>query len=174
MVLVALVMSGCVRRQIDLTSSPSGALVRVNDREVGRTPCRIEFDHYGVYDVRLSLAGYESIVGVGRADAPVWDWAGVDLIGELAPWNAVSSTTWHFQMVPDRSDPDVLVLRARALQSDLIAMEAADPVVRVEPKTESPEATARRDGERGVVPTPPSVLPTPAAAPPAPNAIPDR
>jgi len=167
--LIALALPGCVRRQIDISSTPGGALVRVNDREVGRTPCRIEFDHYGVYDVRLTLEGYESVVGMGRADAPFWDWAGIDLIGELGPWNAVSSTAWHFELIADRSDPEQLVQRARALQSDLLAIESETPVERITTGAETPEAAARRDGERGVVPTPPSVLPSPATAPPAPS-----
>jgi len=170
--LLPVVLQGCVRRQIDITSTPGGALVRVNDREVGRTPCRIEFDHYGLYDVRLSLDGYESVVGVGRADAPFWDWAGVDLIGELAPWNSVSSTAWHFNLVPDRSAPGELVVRARALQSDLLALEAETPVEHVEPAGESAAAAARRDGERGVVPSPPTVLQPAPTTTPAPNVVP--
>lgn len=170
--LLPLVVQGCVRRQIDITSTPGGALVRVNDREVGRTPCRIEFDHYGLYDVRLSLDGYESVVGVGRADAPFWDWAGIDLIGELAPWNAVSDTDWHFNLVPDRSEPDALVVRARALQSDLLALEAETPVEHVTPTDESAAAAARRDGERGVVPSPPTVLQPATSETPAPNVVP--
>lgn len=168
LLLLAMTPAGCVRRQIDITSTPSGALVKVNDREVGRTPCRIEFDHYGVFDVRLTHPGYESVVGVGRADAPFWDWAGIDLLGELAPMDLVSSNQWHFAMVPDREDRENLVIRARALQSDLRAIEQEQPVERVAPSAPSPAAASRQDGERGVVPTPPSVLePGPSAAPPA-------
>jgi len=40
-------MGGCVRRVIDITSDPPGARVWVNDREAGRTPCSVEFTHYG-------------------------------------------------------------------------------------------------------------------------------
>ncbi len=165
-VLAGLLLAGCVRRHVDISSVPPGALVRVNDREVGRTPCRVEFDHYGDYDVRLSLEGYETVVGVGSAEAPVWDWAGVDLVGELAPFDLVSSTKWEFHMVPSTDDPETLVQRATALRSDLFALEAEQPVTRVPVSEPTPAAAARRDGERGVVPTPPSVLgPTPGSAP---------
>lgn len=159
--LAALLLGGCVRRQIDITSVPDGALVRVNDREVGRTPCRIEFDHYGVYEVRLTLPGYESVVGMGRADAPFWDWAGIDLVGELIPANFVSSTRWEFHLIPASSDPDALVQRAEALRSDLHAIEVERPVQVVRPAAEAPDVTARRAAERGQVPTPPSVLESP-------------
>ena len=61
-------MSACVRRTIEITSEPEGALVWLNDREVGRTPCSIEFTHYGRYDVRLRRDGFEPISGFGDAD----------------------------------------------------------------------------------------------------------
>ncbi|MCC5829414.1 MAG: PEGA domain-containing protein [Phycisphaeraceae bacterium] len=50
-------LGGCVRRTITITSEPSGALVHLNDQEVGRTPLTIGFTHYGVYDVRLTHEG---------------------------------------------------------------------------------------------------------------------
>jgi hypothetical protein len=169
LLLAALVLPGCVKRQIDISSVPSGALVRVNDREVGRTPCRIEFDHYGVYDVRLTHPGYESVVGVGRADAPFWDWAGIDLVSELVPMNLVSSTKWEFHLIPDRPGPEALVARAKALQSDLLALETEAPIDRSIERTESTEAKARREADRGVVPTPASVLPAAPAETPEPD-----
>ena len=45
--------AGCVQRMIKITSDPPGALVRLNDEEVGRTPVTVPFTFYGVYDVRL-------------------------------------------------------------------------------------------------------------------------
>ena len=45
--------AGCVRREIEVTSTPPGALLTLNGREIGRTPTRIEFTFDGVYDVRL-------------------------------------------------------------------------------------------------------------------------
>lgn len=55
--LPAVFSSGCVRRTITITSEPSGALVHLNDTEIGRTPVTVGFTHYGVYDVRLSHEG---------------------------------------------------------------------------------------------------------------------
>jgi len=171
--LIVLISAGCVRRHVDITSVPDGALVKVNGREVGRTPCRVEFDHYGDFDVVLTKEGFETVVGVGSAKAPVWDWAGVDLIGELAPFNLVSGTKWDFHMVPAGNDPELLVRRAQALRSDLFALEAQVPVERVPVAPPDAAATARRDGERGVVPTPPTVLePSPSAPASAPAPAP--
>lgn len=51
--LLLLPLTACVERTISITSTPSGALVHLNDQEVGRTPLTVPFTYYGVYDVRL-------------------------------------------------------------------------------------------------------------------------
>ena len=55
---------GCGRQErvIEITSEPAGAVVWLNDRELGRTPVQTEFLFFGVYDVRLALEGYEPVV----------------------------------------------------------------------------------------------------------------
>ncbi len=47
------VLCGCVTRTISVTSQPVGALVYLNDEEVGRTPLTVTHRFHGVYDVRL-------------------------------------------------------------------------------------------------------------------------
>ena len=119
---------GCVRRTISVTTTPPGAIVFLNDREVGRTPCDVEFLHYGVYDVRLRLEGYEPVVGSGRASAPVWDFVGADFLAELVPAQLESRVEWHFDLEP--STKDAVALRTRAAemraQSDAMFAVASD------------------------------------------------
>ncbi len=50
-------LTGCVERTITVTSDPSGALVYLNDTEIGRTPVTVPFTFYGTYDVRLEHDG---------------------------------------------------------------------------------------------------------------------
>jgi hypothetical protein len=58
LLLIALVcLGGCIRRSITITSQPAGALVWLNDEEIGRTPVTVPFTYYGVYDVRLEHEG---------------------------------------------------------------------------------------------------------------------
>ena len=54
LLLLIIATTGCVQRTISITSRPSGALVHLNDEEVGRTPLTVPFTYYGTYDVRLS------------------------------------------------------------------------------------------------------------------------
>ncbi len=50
-------LAGCVERLITVHSSPAGALVYLNDEEIGRTPVSVPFKYYGTYDVRLEHEG---------------------------------------------------------------------------------------------------------------------
>ncbi len=118
---------GCVRREIEITSAPSGALVTLNGREVGRTPARIQFTFDGVYDVRLRLQGYESVHGSGRTDMPVWDFLGADLVAELAPVDLHRLERWHFLLIPDDDANLGLGERASAARRSVESMPAVAP-----------------------------------------------
>jgi len=136
-----LAAAGCVRRTNSITSTPSEALVFVNEREIGRTPCEVDFLFYGEYDVRLKLDGYESIVGSGTASAPFWDFMGADLVSEIAPLNLESRVEWHFTFLPaDNSFPD-LVQRARAMRT---AVHEDKSLADAETSVRSGDASARK------------------------------
>ena len=118
---------GCVRRVVEITSEPSGALVWMNDREVGATPCEVEIIHYGEYDLRVVRDGWEPVSTGRSADPPVWDLPGPDLIAELLPVEIESRTTWHVVLQPEDRDPDAVMARAIEMRDRLSAIEATDP-----------------------------------------------
>ena len=108
--------AGCIRRTLAITTEPSGALLWLNDREVGRTPLEVDFDHYGTYDVRLERDGYEPMMTSGKARAPWWDTVGLDLIAEAVPGTLTSRVEWHYVMKPIDDDRERLIERARDLR----------------------------------------------------------
>jgi hypothetical protein len=120
----ALLLPGCVRRTIRITSDPSGALVWVNSREVGRTPVDFDFVHYGTYDVRLVRDGHEPLLTYGEAKPPLWDQVGLDFFAELAPMDLESTIEWHFTMTPRPGNPETeraeLLDRARELREVMV------------------------------------------------------
>lgn len=97
-------LPACVRRTIDITSDPSGALVLLNDREVGRTPVEVEFTFYGEYDVRLLLDGYEPLVTGATASPPIWDNVPLDFFAEIAPGDPDVRIPWHFTLEPAKRE----------------------------------------------------------------------
>lgn len=111
--------SGCVRRTVTITTEPPGALVWLNDREVGRSPIEIDFDYYGTYDVRLERDGYEPMMTSGHASAPLWETVGLDLLAELTPITLRARIAWHYVLEPLDDDRETLVERARDLRQRL-------------------------------------------------------
>lgn len=122
--------TGCVRRTLRISSAPSGALVWINHREVGRTPLEVDFTYYGNYDVQLSLEGREPMLTTADADPPLWDTIGMDLLFEVAPFESQSVVEWHFDLEPRDDNLDALVERARSLRFEA-EPDQAMPTVRV-------------------------------------------
>ncbi len=61
-VLLAVVLqSGCVRRTLTIQTEPQGAIVYLNDEEVGPTPLSRDFTWYGDYDVIIRKDGFETL-----------------------------------------------------------------------------------------------------------------
>ncbi len=114
-----LTLSGCVERTISITSEPDGALVYLNDEEVGRTPVTVPFLYYGTYDVRLEKDGYRPLWTQKKARGPLWELPGPDLVFEMIP-NARVALDWHFSMNAKQEqdlDPDAVINRARQMRA---------------------------------------------------------
>lgn len=112
-------VGGCVQRTITVTSEPTGALVHLNDEEVGRTPVTVPFTWYGTYDVRLERQGYAPLWTQAEAAAPWWEYPGPDLVAEAIP-GVKSEVDWHFELekraAADAVDTDALIERADELR----------------------------------------------------------
>ncbi len=98
--LLAALCGGCLERTITITSEPPGALVWLNDAEIGRTPVTTGFMHYGTYDVRLELEGYEPVRTHMDADAPLYEYPPLDLVATALPARISTDIAWHFTLSP--------------------------------------------------------------------------
>ncbi len=120
LIVLCLLSVGCIQRTISITSEPTGALVYLNDDEVGRTPVTVPFTFYGVYDVRMEAEGYHPLWTQQRAKAPWWETPGIDLFAEAVPKNK-AELKWHFTMdeqpPADEVDADKLLGHARQMRA---------------------------------------------------------
>jgi len=96
----AAVLPGCLERRLSITSEPPGALVWVNDVELGRTPVEADFVFYGEYDVRLSLEGYEPVHRQMTAPQPLHEYPPFDLVAGALPVDFENVVKWHFDLQP--------------------------------------------------------------------------
>ncbi len=122
--LVLVAATGCVERTITIRSEPTGALVYLNDVEVGRTPTTVPFTFYGKYDVRLLKDGYQTLSTWRNANAPVYDWPGIDLFTEMLPGRQKVELVWDFTLEEAGPiDPAMTIDRGRQLRA-LLKQEA--------------------------------------------------
>ncbi len=124
-VVAASFLNGCqgTQRTLQIDSEPSGALVWLNDREVGRTPVSVPFTFYGTYDVRLEAEGHEPLWTTQEASPPWWEHPPLDLIGEALDGEVELS--WHFVLPEakptDDNATDRLIDHAKQLRATLDA-----------------------------------------------------
>lgn len=109
-------LTGCVERTITITSDPPGALVWLNDREIGRTPVDVDFVYYGTYDVRLEKQDHEPLMTKGEAKPPWWDNIPIDFAAEVVPIDLHADIRWHYTLEPTADDRPALIERADALR----------------------------------------------------------
>lgn len=116
---VTLLLAGCgTDRFLTIQSEPAGALVHLNDQEVGRTPLTLPFAYYGVYDVRLAREEFQPLWTTRRANAPVWEFPPLDLTSEFVGGDV--GLLWRFELQPapevGNASTDELLDAARALR----------------------------------------------------------
>ncbi|KAA0213979.1 MAG: PEGA domain-containing protein [Leptolyngbya sp. PLA3] len=134
LIAMLLVLPGCLQRRIRVTSEPPGAVVWVNDTEIGRTPAETTFTFFGDYDVRLELDGYEPVHEMRRARAPLHEYPGPDLVAAALPVKFKTLIEWHFDLAPsleaslspEQLEPE-MIERARRLRRQTEGLDAPIP-----------------------------------------------
>lgn len=125
----ALLLPGCLQRTLTISSTPPGALVWVNDVEVGQTPLEMDFTYYGEFDVRLRRDGFEPVLARKKLTPPIQERPVIDLLAEAVPYTFQDRPAWHFDLTPIAETSDLAQaerdaiaraneLRARAAATD--------------------------------------------------------
>jgi hypothetical protein len=129
-----LICSGCeVQRTLTIQSNPQGALVFLNDQEIGRTPVTQYFKWYGTYDVELRKEGYESLRTTSKVWAPWWQVPPIDLASALSPVPLEDHHDLSFTLHPPtaaQEDPKRMIHAAEVLRNKY---DQPDPAQKPEP-----------------------------------------
>ena len=119
---VAVACGGCVERTMTVHSQPEGALVYMQDQEIGRTPFTRNFIWYGVYDVQVRKEGYQTLKTGTPVFAPFWQWVPFDLMTEMLPLRLQDAHRLDYTLkpLPERTvDPDLLTHRGLMMRNRL-------------------------------------------------------
>jgi len=96
-------LAGCVERRLTINTEPQGALVILNDEEIGVSPVTASFEWYGDYGVRISKEGYETRNTHRNLEAPWYDQFPFDFFAQtLYPGRIVDSYEWTFRLIPQK------------------------------------------------------------------------
>ena len=124
LVLIVLLLPGCVQRRLTISSNPPGAIVKVDDVEIGRTPVSTSFIYYGTRKIQIAKAGYETLTVLQPVPAPWYQWPGIDFVSEhFTPGKINDDRLFNYNLEPAVAVPtDQLLKRAQELrqQSDIL------------------------------------------------------
>lgn len=129
--LSAVFLCGCVERKLTINTVPSGAIVELNDEEIGTTPVTVAFNWYGDYRIRASMDGYETLETHRKLKAPARDRFPFDFFAEvLWPGKIVDEYSWTFNLKkyesPDRKE---LIKQSLRVKEQLATEAATKPAV---------------------------------------------
>ena len=143
--LICLCGSGCVRRRLTIRTNPPGALVHVDDYEIGTTPISTNFTYYGQRKIRLVKDGYETKTVLQPLPPPWYQFFPFDFVTEnLIPGEFRDHRTLTYNLQPQVVVPTEAVLeRAEQLRRGMHqATATTPPAVRVQPGPATPPPVA--------------------------------
>jgi len=118
MAAVCLSQLGCVHRRMTIRSNPPGALVYVDNYEIGTTPVSTDFVYYGTREIRLIKDGYETLTVKQPIPSPWYQYFPIDFFAEnVVPGEIRDERVIEFQLQPQVNVPtDELLRRAQDLR----------------------------------------------------------
>ncbi|MHC4460293.1 MAG: PEGA domain-containing protein [Planctomycetota bacterium] len=118
--IAATILGGCVERNLTINTQPQGALVVLNDEEIGTSPVTVSFEWYGDYDVRISKEGFETLKTHRNLKAPWYDNFPFDFFAWLNPERIVDEYEWTFDLAPKKViSREALIQNAEELKEQL-------------------------------------------------------
>jgi hypothetical protein len=116
-----LLLNGCVERRLTINTDPQGAIVVLNDEEIGTSPVTVSFEWYGDYNVRISKEGFETLKTHRMLKPPWYDYFPFDFFANCVnPARTVDSYEWSFTLSPQtQPSREELIEEAEKLKEQL-------------------------------------------------------
>jgi hypothetical protein len=165
-----LIETGCVQRRMTIRSNPPGALVYVDDYQIGTTPVSTDFVYYGTRKIRLVKDGFETLTVRQPVPLPWYQIFPLDFVTEnVVPWEIRDERVIDLAMVPAQPVvPESVVARAETVRAAAMAT-----VPRPAPPPPPPiPVPAQPIAPPAQVQTVPAGPPVPLAAPPQASPLP--
>ncbi|HBO43127.1 MAG TPA: hypothetical protein DD670_04170 [Planctomycetaceae bacterium] len=146
-----------------IRTNPPGALVYVDDYEIGTTPVSTNFTYYGTRKIRLVKEGYETLTVMQPIPTPWYQFPPFDFVSEnLVPGEIRDRRDFTYQLRPQVVVPaEQLRGRAEELRAQgqlplAMTSPAMTPPAASFPPVGSPPAGSTAPGTFESVPVPPA------------------
>jgi hypothetical protein len=135
LVLALAASSGCVERRMTIRSNPPGAVVYIDDYEIGVTPVSTDFVYYGTRKMRLVKDGYETLTVLQPVPSPWYEVPPLDFFSEnLTPGEIRDHRVLDFNLTPQIVVPtNELLGRAENLRQGSRVPQTPLPAVPSQP-----------------------------------------
>lgn len=122
LVVLMLPAAGCVRRRLNVRTNPPGALVYVDNQQIGTTPCSVDFTYYGTREIRLIKPGFETLTVNQPIPTPWYEYPPLDFVSEnLVATKIRDNRTVTYDLAPQVIVPtQQLIDRANQLRQDTL------------------------------------------------------
>jgi len=119
--IVSLFFAGCVERRLTINTEPQGAVVVLNDEEIGTSPVTVSFNWYGDYNVTVRKEGFETLKTHRKLKGPWYDDFPFDFFAQiLNPKRIVDSYEWTFELEEKKPiSREQLIENAQELKNQL-------------------------------------------------------
>ena len=156
LVLCLVCLSGCVRRRMTIRTNPPGAVVYVDDYQIGTTPVSTNFVHYGTRKLRIVKDGYETLTVEQPIPAPWYQIPPLDFVSEtLVPKEIRDHRTLNYQLVPQQVvAPDQLRARAEDMRARVSGAGVLPASANVIQSPVSPYGSPAYPSTQETIPTP--------------------
>lgn len=147
-------LAGCVERRFIIESDPPGAMVYMDNQQLGQTPVDVPFVYYGTYQFTLVKDGFQTKTVRQELETPIYAYPPLDFAAEnLYPGTLRYVKRFTYQLDPITAVvPDQIFAEADALRE----RGRAIPPQPKQPSTQRP-----------IVGQPIPVGPTPVPVPPS-------
>lgn len=107
---------GCVQRRLTIRTNPPGAVVYIDNYEIGTTPVATDYVYYGTRKITIVKDGYETLTTYEKISPPWYEWFPLDAISEnVIPWEIRDERALQFNLAPQVIVPtEQLTARANA------------------------------------------------------------
>jgi len=121
LLIASISVAGCVERKLTINTEPQGAVVVLNDEEIGESPVTVSFEWYGDYNVRISKEGFETLKTHRNLKRPWYDVFPFDFFAQIVyPNRIVDSYVWAFTLTEQKQPTrEELIKNAMDLENRL-------------------------------------------------------